>query len=198
MVIIFELSGLKISNPNPQNLSGNLSESTSILKDFFQKHNQTDNSTTRNESVLKEFINNKDNYLNNTSFCPLNEKYPNQISDRVDVSAIEPNSLTQSYISVNLLDFERNLYTETNYSLETLRTTKSFIQIDDQIKDPINLNLKKFLTVTPEEQELKNLTEINSSHNDFSKLLRNRKDKLKVVSKFWDESLNKTLRSIST
>lgn len=61
-------------------------------------------------------------------------------------------SNNDSLISISLFDFEKNIYTESHYSFETLATSKTFINFNKEGEEPIGLEFSKFDKQSSEEE----------------------------------------------
>ena len=70
------------------------------------------------------------------------------------------NKQNESIISVSLFDLDKNIYMESQYSFETLKSTKTFIAFNTETNEPIGLDIKKFVNTNPEVIELNDLNDV--------------------------------------
>lgn len=59
-----------------------------------------------------------------------------------------------------MLDFERNIYTESQYSFATLTSGRTFINFDMEKNEPIGLDLNKFDNPSTEQSELLEIKDV--------------------------------------
>jgi len=105
------------------------------------------NNTTFNESILKNFILNKENIINSSQHSDNLHK-----SKTISESNIEPLNFSDSFISVSILDFDRNIYTDTHYSFEVLQMSSSAFSFDNDFKDNLDLEIMKNISSTSNEE----------------------------------------------
>jgi len=129
--------GFKIaSTPNSQN--------DSVMRDVLNNHI---NNTTFNESIFKNFIHNKENIINSSQHSDNIHR-----SKTISESHIEPLNFSDSFISVSILDFDKNIYTDTHYSFEVLQVCNSAFSFDNDFKDNLDLEITKNISTTSNDE----------------------------------------------